>query len=256
MKKILAVVTCVLLCVLLFIFFNSWIGNPVSGSLAKKAAKQYIDTKYRDLKLQIKRSNYNFKESAYCVFVQSTESEDTAFMVYVNQYGTVMRDDYEYEVANNFTTWRRLDEEMRELAKVIVGERLEYDIEGIYISFEKESDIMVLERDMILDIQHPPLPLVIDITIFHEDVSYQTIAKVAKAMETILKEQKIPIDKYSVRVIPMSDKPEDEAEAFSWVNSLSVSDFPANKMNAENLHEVMEQFETERVSEYNEKTVK
>lgn len=92
MKKILAVVACVLLCVLVFLFINSWIGNPVSSSLAKKAAKQYIDTNYSDLKLQIKRSNYN---CAYCVFVQSTISEDTAFMVYVNQYGTVMRDDYE-----------------------------------------------------------------------------------------------------------------------------------------------------------------
>ncbi len=177
-------------------------------------------------------------------------------MVYVNQYGTVMRDDYEYEVANNFTTWRRLDEEMRRLAEEIVGERLEYDVENVFLSIEKESDIMGLERDMILDIQHPPLPLVIDITIFHEDVSYQTIAKVAKAMETILMEQKIPIDKYSVKVIPISDKPEDEAEAFSWVNSLSVSDFPASQLNAENLYEVMEQFETDRVSDYNEKTVK
>lgn len=54
----------------------------------------------------------------------------------------------------------------------------------------------------------------------------------------------------------MSDKPEDEAKAFSWVNSLSVSDFPANKLNAKYLHEEMEQFEKDRVSEYNEKTIK
>lgn len=57
-------------------------------------------------------------------------------------------------------------------------------------------------------------------------------------------------------MIPISDKPEDEAKAFSWVNSLSVSDFPANKLNAKYLHEEMEQFEKDRVSEYNEKTIK
>lgn len=124
-KKILAGITGIGLIVLLLLFVNAWVGNPVSNLLAKQAAQKYIDVNYSNLDLEIQSSNYNFKFDAYLVFVQSSLSEDTAFSIYTDSYGKVLRDDYEYEVANNFTTYRRLDAEMREIAKKLIGSRLD-----------------------------------------------------------------------------------------------------------------------------------
>ncbi|AFQ43837.1 hypothetical protein [Desulfosporosinus meridiei] len=256
MKKILAGAFGLGLIILLLLFVNSFVGNPVSNALAKKAAQQYIDTKYSDLNLKIERSNYNFKFGSYFVFVKSGTSEDTAFSIYVDSYGNVIRDDYEYEVANNFTTFRRLDEELREIAKEMIGGELDYDFDHIALPFVKEGDLSKLERDMTLDIHNPPLPLTIDVTLFSQDVSFSKIAEVAKALEAVLHERDIPVREYSIRILPLSDKPQSENQAVSWVNSLSVSYFPSERMGEANLPQVMEQFETGRVAEVNAKDKK
>ncbi|MBI4855498.1 MAG: hypothetical protein HY818_01975 [Acetobacterium woodii] len=43
---------------------------------------------------------------------------------------------------------------------------------------------------------------------------------------------------------------------FSYFRALSVSDFPAARMSAENLSQVMDQFEINQVNEVNEKDKK
>jgi hypothetical protein len=252
MKKILAGFCGIGLIILLLLFVNSFLGNPVSNLLAKKAAQKYIDASYSELNLQIQRCAYNFKFSVYSVFVQSDKSEDTAFSIDVDSFGNVLRDDYEFEVANNFTTYRRLDAELREMAEEMIGGKLDYDLENIYLSLVKEADFMKLTRDMKLDIHNPPLPLTVDVTLFSDDISYNKIAEVAKSLERILHDQNIPVDEYNVRLLPLSNKPENKNQAVSWVNSLALSYFPANRMSEENLPQVMEQFETGRVSEMNE----
>jgi hypothetical protein len=100
---------------------------------------------------------------------------------------------------------------------------------------------------------NPPLPLMVNVAIFSNDLSYSKIAEVAKALQVTLNEQNIPVQEYSIRIIPLADKPENQDQAVTWANSLSVSDFPAEKMSAENLPQVMEQFEIERITEINEK---
>ena len=252
-KKILAGITGIALIILLLLFVNSFVGNPVSNALAKKATQKYINRNYNELNLEIQKSNYNFKFGHYDVFVQSSISKDTAFCIYVDGYGNIIRDDYEYEVANNFTTFRRLENELREIATEIIGGKLNFDFEHIALAFIENSDTMKLQRDMKLDIHKPPLPLMASVTLFSNNLSYGKIAEVAKALEAILNEQNIPEQEYSIRIIPLSDKPENKDQAISWVNSLSVSYFPAEKMSAENLPQVMEQFEIERITEINEK---
>ena len=112
------------------------------------------------------------------------------------------------------------------------------------------------QRDMKLDIHNPPLPLKINVTLFSKNVSYSKIAEVAKALEATLNEQNIPINEYSIRILPQSDRPQNKDQAVSWSNSLSVSYFPAERMGEENLPQVMEQFERGRVTEVNEKDKK
>lgn len=226
-------------------------GNPISKSLAKKAAVQYVNEKYSQLNLDIGEPSYNFKFSAYGVKVQSKTSKDTVFTIHVDGSGNVKDDDYQYEVANNFTTWRRLGEELDAKAKGIIGSKLDYDFDLASIRFVEESkgkqELLKLQRDMKLDIQNPSLPLEAYAVIFTDDVSYNKIAEVAKAIETTLKNQSVPISQYSVRLIPMSDKPGKEDMAVSWVNSLSVSSFPVDLMSEANLPKVMEQFEKDRI---------
>lgn len=255
-KKILAGITGIGLLVLLLFFVNAFVGNPISNALAKKAAQKYADITYNDLNLQVERNGYNFKFSVYYVFMQSTTSQDTAFSINADSFGNILGDDYESEVANNFTTYRRLDSELRQIAERVIAGTLDYDFDNIFLHFAKDADFMELERDMKLDIYNPPLPLTVDVTLFSEDISYTKIAEVAKALEYVLQQQRIPVDAYSIRLLPLSNKPEKENQAVSWVNALSLSDFPANQMNEESLPQAMEQFETDRVAEVNSKDKK
>ncbi|WNS45290.1 hypothetical protein [Paenibacillus sp. MMS20-IR301] len=240
------------LIILVLFAVNSFTGNPVSGFLAKKAAEQYIDAHYADLHLKVQKTSYNFKFSSYIVLVQSDVSKDTAFNISADSFGKVIRDDYEFEVANYFTTFRRLDSELQGIAIAIIGGKLDYDFDYISLPFVDEADISILERDMVLDIHHPPLPLMVNVTLFNEDVSYNKIAEVGQAIEAILDEQKIPVAEYSIRILPLSDKPENDHQAVSWANSLAISDFPAELMNEKDLPQAMEHFETGRAAELNQ----
>lgn len=250
--KIIAGIVGIGLIIMLLLFANSLVGNPVSKLLAQNAAQKYIEENYSGLDLEVQRTGYNFKWGEYTSFVQSSTSEDTAFSIYFDSFGGVRRDDYEYEVANNFTTFRRLDEEMREAGKELIGGGLNYDFEYAAFSFSKEEeDLTKLKRDMKLDLHNPPLPLAMDVTLYSADVTYDKIAEVAKALEVLAAEQNIPVSCYSVRIMPSADKPDDENQASSWVNSIAVTDFPAERMNEENLPQVMEQFERDWENELN-----
>ncbi|WP_041669209.1 YfjL-like protein [Acetobacterium woodii] len=235
---------------------NSFTGNPIANGLAKEAALHYMDSHYRDLNLAIVKSGYNFKDGWYYVSVQSDISKDTAFNIYVDSYGNVKSDDYAYEVENNFTTFRRLDKELREKAIEMIAGKLNYDFDYIALRFVKEANLMMFERDMELDIHKPPLPITIDVVLFNEAVSYDKIAEVGKALEAILAANNVPVADYNIRILPLSDKPQNEDQAVSWVDSLSVSDFPAAQMDAKNLPQVIEQFELNRVNAVNEKDKK
>jgi hypothetical protein len=248
-KKIMIGAIGIGLVMLVLALANSFTGNPLSNGLAKKAAQHYIDSRYSDLDLRVVKSIYNFKDGFYYALVQSNISQDTVFNIYIDSYGNVRSDDYAYEVENNFTTFRRLEEELREKAVEMIDCELDYDFDYIAFRFIEEANLMMLERDMQLDSHNPPLPITIDVTLFSDDVSYNKIAEVAKALEAILFENNIPVVNYNIRILPLSDKPQNKDQAVSWVNSLSVSDFPAAQMSAENLPQVIEQFEINRVNE-------
>lgn len=258
-KKIIAGIAGFVLIALLLLFVNAWVGNPISKMLAKQGAIKYVNEKYRDLDLEMGKVYYNFKFGTYGVFVQSAKSEDTAFSIYMDGYGNVREDDYEYEVANNFTTWRRLSEELDKKAVEMIGSALKYDFEHISIRFAEQDDggnLMKLKLDMSLDINHPPLPLEAYVNIYSEDVSYNKIAEAAKAVEGVMNKHGIPVSQYSVRLIPMENKPQNKNMSGSWVNSISVSNFPSEMMAEDKLSQAMEQFENTRVTELEKKNPK
>ncbi len=136
------------------------------------------------------------------VFVQSPISEDTAFSIFIDGFGNVLRDKYDYEVANNFTTYRRLEGELREIGSDLIRTKLNYKFENAIITFAEKKDFgfLSLKKDMSLNIYDPPLPLCASVYITDEDVSYGKMAEVIKAIERVVKAANIPVSGYSVRI--------------------------------------------------------
>lgn len=249
-KKLLAGFLGFGLIVLLLIFTNSLTGNPLSAAWAKRAAKNYLEANYPALKLEIQQTGYSFKSGAYRVFAQSPTSRDTAFSVHVDGWGNIVQDDYEHEVANGFTTFRRLDEELRAIGGELIGS-LPYEFEFAALAFADKGDLEPLKRDMELDVHSPPLPLQAEVVVYSEELTYDKIAQVAKEVETALEKAEIPVGAYSVRLLPTANQPEDKNQAASWAGSLAVSGFPAPRMAEKNLAAAMEQFEAQRAAAEN-----
>ncbi len=260
MKKALIGAAVVIPAVFLLLFINSLTGNPVSKALAKRTAEHYINQNYSQLELRIESVYYNFKFGEYRVIVQSETSEDTAFSICFDSFGTVTGDDYATEVANSFTTWRRLSGALRSKGAEIIGNQLDYDFAFTYIRFAAENSADTgrskLQLDMTLDIYAPPLPLEADVAVFTDNLSYDKIAEVAKTVEATLKAQNVPIAQYSVRLIPLSNKPLQEKEAVSWANSIAVDGFPAERMSEEYLPQAMAQFEQQLYSQTTRKPIR
>lgn len=247
MKKFIIAVIGLLLLVFVISVINGFKGNPISKLLAKNAARRYIEEQYSDLELEVKKVYYNFKFNYYGVDVQSKTSVDTYFTIYTDGLGNIDTDDYVDKVIYNMNTWNRLNKELADRATEIIGRELEYTFDKIVIGFletcQDYQDLSKLQKDMVLDINNPPLPLELYVVAYTEEVTYSKIAEVAKAIESVLKNHNIPIESYSVRLIPMSDKPKNENEGVSWVNSIAVNDFPHELMSKKNLPQVMENYE-------------
>lgn len=243
-KKILAGAAGFILMIGLLLFANSLVGNPVCKLIAGNAIKAYISENYSDRNLELGEVHYNFKFAGYGAMAQSATSKDTVFYIQTDSFGGHVRDDYEYEVANCFTTWRRLSEELDEKAEEVMAP-LGYDFDHISIRFledDKHGDVLdKLTLDMTLDIVNPPGPLQAYVCVFSEDMTWDEIAEIALAVREAVRANNIPIEAYSVTLIPLADK-KPEGEAVSWVNALHLTEFPADQMDAEHLAQVMAQY--------------
>lgn len=231
---------------------NVFNGNPISKIIVKNKVEKYVSSNYSNLNLELTNPMYNFKFADYNVTAKSKDSEDTVFTVHTDSLGNIIQDEYEYEVANCFTTWRRLSDELQKESEIFIIDKLDYDFDYGYIRFIDGSygdDLEKLQLDMELDIYNPPIPLEADIAIFTDYMTWDTIAETAEELKTKMDEQGLPISQYSVRILPMENKPKNKDEAVPWWNSISVSEFPAEMMNVDNLSEVMEQFEKEKEAE-------
>lgn len=236
--KIIAAIAAFVLMIGLLLFANAWVGNPISKLIATNSAEKYVAEKYSDIDLAVEKTVYNFKFSSYVVFFRSPASYDTAFSVYLDSLGKTIRDDYEYEVANNFTTWRRLDSELREIGDKLMRENLKYNVtHAIFSSVDVETDDFtnLLTKDMKLDIHNPPFGIDASITINDPDVSYEKMAEVMRAVAELCADENIPIAEYSIHI--ENDalvSVQDGAEAREN-QKIGIYNIPAELLNSENL---------------------
>ena len=112
MKKtvILTVISVALTLLLLCagIIVNAMFGNPVSRLVARVAAENYVDESYPAEGYGIEDVIYSFKDGYYHAFVSSERHIDGDFTVYLNSFGVVQRDDYEYRVVEHANVADRL----------------------------------------------------------------------------------------------------------------------------------------------------
>ena len=100
------VLTLSLLCAC--IFANAMFGNPVSKLVARKVAENYVDENYPSEGYEIEDVRYSFKDGYYHAFVSSEEHIDGDFTVFLNSFGVVQHDDYEYRVVEHGNVANRL----------------------------------------------------------------------------------------------------------------------------------------------------
>ena len=100
------VLTLSLLCAC--IFANAMFGNPVSKLIARTVAENYVDENYPSEGYEIESVGYSFKDGYYHAFVSSEKHIDGDFTVFLNSFGRVQRDDYEYRVVEHGNVADRL----------------------------------------------------------------------------------------------------------------------------------------------------
>lgn len=129
--KIAALVAAAALTLGLLWIGESLVGNPVSKSLAQKAAEKRIAEKYADTDFVLEEVNYSFKDGGYYAHVHSPSSVDSDFSMGFNHWGEFRWDSYEDRVVHKENTARRVEMEYRKLAEEVLSQLEAYDPEGI-----------------------------------------------------------------------------------------------------------------------------
>lgn len=102
------------LCILLCFGINaaSLVGNPVSKMLAAHSAEKYAAEHHPDY--DVTDVSYNFKTGGYNAYLAKPNSTDAAFSISFDALGHFLYSDYEWEVFEHFSTYRRLDDSYRQ----------------------------------------------------------------------------------------------------------------------------------------------
>ena len=131
-KRIIGMIISTALITALLWLGNAMFGNPLSHSLASKAAKAFLSERFSDTDYQMERLTYSFKDGKYHAFMVSPASIDGDFSVTFSMLGEYCYDTYE-SVLDRFNTSQRLDSEYRKLTDTILNDpALPYDNTQIY----------------------------------------------------------------------------------------------------------------------------
>jgi hypothetical protein len=222
MKYKILILISLLILVVVFNFINSFTGNTVSAFIASGKIKEYAEANYSDMDLELSEVKYNFKNSAYGCHVQSRKSEDTNF--YIGYSHGIVSDDYEYEVANRFTTYRRLSKDFNEMVTQIVEK--EYPYETTLIIGDLLGDTQQLTPDVPLNLKDMPLQLSMTVNILSDIRNEEQLSVLLLELHQLLLSKDITIDQYTIRL----EEPMPEESKPGSGNNLYLLDFPAKNI--------------------------
>lgn len=221
--------------------FNSFYGNPISASIATHKIQDYVKDTYPDMDLVVSKAKYNFKFSAYSSRVESLKSLDTKFSVGWSK-GRIS-DDYEYEVKNHFTTYRRLQEELTNKFEEILEREFPYDTSIAFMDLTKDdSDLSQLQLDMSIDMSNPPVPTTVTVYILTDEVTYDFLTERLMDLARIMEKYAIHVDYYSVVLEPKNEGQEKPAPG---KEKLYLYDFPAENLKQQELIPLIEQHQSD-----------
>jgi hypothetical protein len=206
----------------IFSFVNSFTGNPVSAFIASHKIRDYAAVTYPASDLELSEIKYNFKNSAYGCYVQSKKSEDTKFCIYYSHDRVV--DDYEYEVANHFTTFRRLSEDFNDMVTDIIEK--EYPHETTLIIGDLIGDTQLLIPDAPLDLNNMPLKLSLTVYILSDVRNEDQMAALLLELHRLMLSKDIKIDQYNLRL----EEPVPEESKPGSGDNLYLENFPAENI--------------------------
>lgn len=201
---------------------NSFTGNPVSAYIASCKIKEYAAVVYPSLDLELSKVSYNFKNSAYGCNAASKKSEDTTFYIGYS-HGKVF-DEYEYEVANHFTTYRRLSKDFDDIVTNVIEN--EYPHETTMVIGDLVGDTQLLIPDKPLNLNDMPLKLSLTVSVLSDVRSEQQMAALLLELHQLMLRKGIPISRYSLELeepIPEEGKP-------GSGHNLYLEDFPADRI--------------------------
>lgn len=231
----------VILLILGFVFclVNSFIGNPVSAFVASRRIQDYAAVNYPASDLVLSDVKYNFKNNAYGCHAQSKKSEDTKFYIQYS-HGRVS-DDYEYEVANHFTTYRRLSNNFDDMVTNIIEK--EYPHETTLMIGDLIGDTQQLTPDVPLNLNNMPLQLSLTVYILSDVRNEEQMVSLLLELHQLMLSNNIPIDQYSLRLeepVPEENKP-------GSGNNLYLENFPAKNItgNQESLTSIIREHRLE-----------
>ncbi len=123
MKRIfkwIALILALALVGLLLVFYAEMAGNPLCAYFAQRNAKIYLAEAYQGLNYETEKAVYNFKFKRYDVTAQLPGSPDSIFTVTTDAWGRVLRDDYDFRVAQRQNTIQRLEEAYDTLVEAVL----------------------------------------------------------------------------------------------------------------------------------------
>ncbi len=244
-RRILAGGMGLLLVALLLFLWNGTAGNPISAQIATKKVTAYVKETYPNAGFAVAKAHYNFKTGGYSCFVTSPTSEDTAFSV--EYHRGKIRDDYEYEVANCFSTYRRLDRELDSLVEKIVGEQFPHKVNLLLGSMRGEEDMSrTLTLDMPFDRYNLPLPVEVTLWVDTEDISYSQAARLLLELDSIFQREKLTVDRYTIRLSDVVEYDENGNPVYDHQREeIHIIEFPAGRLAEKNLPQVLEEHQVQ-----------
>lgn len=234
-KKIAALIGAGILIVILLGATNSFLGNPITKSIAAKEAKKYVKDKFPNLELLVGETVYNFKFSCYETSITSPSSEDTRFTVTYRR-GEIS-DSYDSYVKERFNTMIRLTDAFNKEVEDLLIKQLPYEIDMVVCSLDGKEGMTSLTLDMPYDLASIPMKKEVSLYVNTEEVTWENVAEVSMKLDEILESNGVYVDHYSVVLKKIGEK--------GSQNSLGAYDIPREVVKEEQLEEILE-------SKYNE----
>lgn len=141
-RRVIAAMAAVVLLGLFAITTNIFTGNPISAYSARKHMEAYVEGTYPQMRLDLAKTEYNFKNRGYILRASDPNSPDTHFLVTRYPDGSI-DDSYADYVVGGFNTIHRLGEEMTEEIELLLT-----DLFGSELSGQVFADLFGTEKNL------------------------------------------------------------------------------------------------------------